>query len=124
MAARGLADYTERKHSPFMKPGPPDGTAFTLPATGIEAPALDTRERLRQISPKAGVEVEDGVDSATQVHADEREHGSRCRVSIASVLRIEAGTASWGAACIYIVVNKVGAFIPLSSDTASLLPVA
>jgi hypothetical protein len=26
------------------------------------------------------------------------------------VLRIEAGTASWGAALIYIVVNKVGAF--------------
>ena len=66
MAARGLADYAERKHSPFMKPGPPDGTAFTLPATGIEAPALDTRERLRQISLEAGVEVEHGVDSPAQ----------------------------------------------------------
>jgi hypothetical protein len=32
---------------------------------------------------------------------------------IAPVLRIEAGTASWGAACLYIVVNKVGAFIPV-----------
>src|SRR5215208_7727074 len=107
---------------PFHEAGPARRHRVYAPGHGIEAPALDTRERLRQISPKSGVEVEDGVDSATQVHADEREHGSRCRVSIASVLRIEAGTASWGAACIYIVVNKVGAFIPLSSDTASLLP--
>jgi hypothetical protein len=34
---------------------------------------------------------------------------------MAPVLHIEASTASWGAACIYIVVNKVGAFIPVSS---------
>jgi hypothetical protein len=34
---------------------------------------LDTRERLRQISLEAGMEVEDGVDSAAQVHVDERE---------------------------------------------------
>ena len=31
---RGLADYTETKLSPFMKPGLPDGTMFTLPASG------------------------------------------------------------------------------------------
>src|SRR5918996_2535408 len=40
---------------------------------------------------------------------------------MAPVLRIEAGPASWGAACIYIVVNKVDAFIPVSSATATLL---
>jgi hypothetical protein len=40
---------------------------------------------------------------------------------VAPVLRIEASTAYWGAACIYIVVNKVGAFIPVSSDTATVL---
>jgi hypothetical protein len=40
---------------------------------------------------------------------------------MAPVLRIEASTASWGAACIYIVVNRVGAFIPVSSATATLL---
>jgi hypothetical protein len=32
---------------------------------------------------------------------------------MAAVLGIEASTASWGAACLYIVVNKVGAFIPV-----------
>jgi len=37
------------------------------------------------------------------------------------VLRIEASTASWGAACIYIIVNKVGAFIPVTPATATVL---
>ena len=40
---------------------------------------------------------------------------------MAPILRTEAGTTSWGAACIYIIVNKVSAFIPVSSDTATLL---
>jgi hypothetical protein len=39
---------------------------------------------------------------------------------IAPVLRIEAGTASWGVARTHIVVTKVGAFISVSSDTATL----
>jgi hypothetical protein len=34
--------------------------------------------------------------------------------SIAPVLRIEVNSASCGAACIYIVVKKVGVFIPAS----------
>jgi hypothetical protein len=33
---------------------------------------------------------------------------------IAPVLRIETNTASWGAACIHIVVNNAGAFIPVA----------
>jgi hypothetical protein len=48
-----------------------------------------------------------GVDSGIEV--------------ISAVTLLWAGTASWGAACIYIVVNRVDAFIPVSSATATLL---
>ena len=40
---------------------------------------------------------------------------------MAPVLGIEASTASWGAACVYIVVHKVGAFIPVTPATATVL---
>jgi hypothetical protein len=65
-----------------MKPGPRDGTIFTLPATGSRL----LRSILVSVSGrspwKRGVEVEHGVDSAAQVHVDEREHGCLCRVSL------------------------------------------
>src|SRR5215207_2729252 len=70
---------------PFHEAGPARRHRVYAPGHGIEAPALDTRERLRQISPKAGLEVEDGVDSAAQVHVDEREHGRQCRVSLSLI---------------------------------------
>jgi hypothetical protein len=43
---------------------------------------------------------------------------------MAAVPGIEASTPFWGDACNYIVVNKVGAFIPVLSATATLLLVA
>jgi hypothetical protein len=58
---------------------------FTLPATGSRL----LRSILVSVSGrspwKRGVEVEHGVDSAAQVHVDEREHGCPCRVSLSLI---------------------------------------